>query len=202
MKIIIATHNRGKFTEICDKLKDIDSLEFLPLFGFAEHPEIEEDRDTFEGNAVKKAVETASYYGMAALADDSGLAVDALDGRPGVYSARYGGPGLDDRGRNKRLLDELRGVNNRERSAKFICVIALGLPDGTSHTASGECRGFIAEQESGGFGFGYDPVFFLPEFGKTMAELPLEIKNGISHRSRALDAAREMLERLAGGSPI
>jgi XTP/dITP diphosphohydrolase len=196
MKLVIATKNRNKIVEIKNKLHDLGHVEISSLLDFVNPPEILEDGTTFEENAIKKAVTIARYSDLPVMADDSGLVVDILGGEPGVRSARYGGPGLDDTGRNKLLLKRLAGIPVDRRSARFVCVIALALPDGTCRTVEGTCEGLIIEEMRGAAGFGYDPLFLIPELAKTMAELTLEEKNRISHRARALDLAKEILKRM------
>jgi len=149
-----------------------------------------EDGDTFEANAVKKAREAARAAGCDALADDSGLCVAALDGAPGVYSARYAGEHATDEENNAKLLAALDGVEDRR--AKFVSVVALASGDAVT-TARGEVEGVIAHAPSGSGGFGYDPLFFVPELGQTFAEIPAEVKNTLSHRARALAALRDKL---------
>jgi XTP/dITP diphosphohydrolase len=194
MKLVLATTNRNKVLEIKDKFSGIGSLEILSLSSpeFSGAPEIVEDGLTFEENALKKAMAIAAFTGLVSMADDSGLCVDALDGRPGIYSARYGGEGATDRDRYLKLLDEMKGIG--KRSARFVCAIAIAFPGGESRVVTGECGGIIAREPAGEKGFGYDPVFFLPEYGKTMAELPLEEKNRISHRALALEKAARIFE--------
>jgi XTP/dITP diphosphohydrolase len=196
MKLVIATNNRNKIREIKDKFADISGLELVPLNDFPDPPLVIEDGSSFRENAYKKAREIASYAGTPSMADDSGLAVDALQGRPGIYSARYGGESANDAERNRMILEEMRGVPVERRGARFICVIAIVFPDGRSFFAEGSCEGVIAETMKGSHGFGYDPIFYLPGHGKTMAELPLNEKNRISHRAKALEAAREILIKL------
>lgn len=196
MKLVIATNNQNKIREIRDKFATLPEIEILTPADFPHPPEVVEDGSTFKENALKKARALAEYTGLASLADDSGLAVDALDGRPGVFSARYGGDTADDAARNRMILDEMRGIPEGRRSARFICAIAIALPGRESLIAEGSCEGIIAEGMRGDGGFGYDPIFYLPEFGRTMAELSLEEKNRISHRARALDAARELIRGL------
>ncbi|MBC7257111.1 MAG: RdgB/HAM1 family non-canonical purine NTP pyrophosphatase, partial [Chloroflexi bacterium] len=161
---------------------------------------VEETGHTFEENALLKARFYAAETGLLTLADDSGLEVEALGGAPGVHTARYGGEGLSDRERYERLLRALEGVPREGRRARFRCVIALAWPDGRAETAEGICEGYIAEAPRGENGFGYDPIFYLPEFGATMAELPAEVKNRISHRARASQGIRRVLERLLASS--
>lgn len=197
MKLVIATGNKNKIHEIKAKFSMADHLEIIPLTEFQGVPEIIEDQDTFSGNAMKKARAIRDFTGLPSMADDSGLEVDSLNGEPGVYSARYGGQGLTDIERYLLLLEKLRDVPEEKRRARFVCSIAIALPDGREFAAEGSCEGVIARVPSGENGFGYDPVFFLPEFGKTMAEITLETKNSISHRGRALDIASVIIKELA-----
>lgn len=188
-RLIIATNNAGKVKEIKAIFEGVyDEVLSLKDAGIA--LEVEEDGVTFEQNAVKKAVEAAKVSGCDALADDSGLCVDTLGGAPGVFSARYAGPHATDALNNEKLLAALE--NEENRSAKFVAVVALAKGEDVI-TAYGEVRGEIAQRPLGGGGFGYDPLFFLPELGQTFAELPAEIKNSLSHRARALFALREKL---------
>lgn len=192
MKLIIASNNAHKLTEIKAILGD-HFEEILSLREAGIDHETVEDRDTFLGNAGKKAREIAQLSGCCALADDSGLCVDALGGAPGVFSARYSGVHGDDRANNRKLLQELEQVPDEERGAHFTCAIVLARPDGTEIAAEGYFYGRIAHGESGSNGFGYDPLFYLPEYGCTSAELAPEEKNRISHRANAL---RKLLEAL------
>ncbi|MBN2159895.1 MAG: XTP/dITP diphosphatase [Spirochaetes bacterium] len=196
MKLVIATNNRGKIREIRDKFSDIRGLTLVTPDSFPNPPVVVEDGNSFLENAMKKGVEIARYTNLPSMADDSGLVVDALGGRPGVHSARYGGESSTDADRNRLLLDEMKGLPPGKRGARFVCVIAIALPDGATYSAEGTCEGVIAERMTGDGGFGYDPVLYLPELGRTMAELTLEEKNLISHRAKALDAAREILLKL------
>ena len=148
-------------------------------------------------NAILKAIEASRTSGLPALADDSGLEVDALDGRPGVMSARYGGADITDRQRIDLLLSELQGVPDERRTARFRCVVAIALPTGEVYTREGVLEGRIADAPRGESGFGYDPVFLLPDRGLTLAEVSPEVKNTISHRARAVRAAADLLRRLA-----
>jgi len=161
--------------------------------------EVEEAGRSFEENAVAKATAYAPLSGLITLADDSGLEVEALGGEPGVRSARYAGEGASDGERIDYLLGKLKDVPDGERAARFVCVIAVATPEGEVELCQGECPGIIAREPRGEGGFGYDPVFYLPELGRTMAELNLEEKNRISHRGRAAQKARAILERLARG---
>ena len=196
IKLVIATGNRNKIREIQEKFAGMEWLSLVPLGDFPDPPEVIEDGRTFRENALKKASAIAAYTGLPAMADDSGLVVDALGGRPGVLSARYGGEAADDTAKNGMILEEMRGVPAELRAARFVCVIAVAFPGGKHVTAEGTCEGVITDAMKGSHGFGYDPIFFLPDRGMTMAELPLEEKNKISHRAKALEAMREILLKL------
>ena len=188
MKLLIATGNRHKFQEISAILK-FPHLSLVSLRELADIPQVVEDGATFEANAVKKAVTLARFTGLWTMADDSGLEVDALNGEPGVWSARYAGEPSDDAANNRKLLSNLKGVANRR--ARFRCVIALADPDGKARTVSGACEGSLLTAVKGVGGFGYDPLFVPDGYGQTFAELSPEIKNTISHRARALALAVE-----------
>lgn len=183
MKFVLASHNQKKLRELGDIL-GILGIEIVPLPEGA--PEPAEDGDSFEANARIKARAAAEFTGLPAIADDSGLCVDALGGAPGVYSARYA-DGTDE-GNNRKLLREMERIPDGQRQAKFVCVVACVLPDGREFTARGECGGEILRALHGNGGFGYDPLFFVPEYGCTFGELPQETKNRISHRRAALAA--------------
>ncbi len=183
-RLVIGTHNRKKAGEIVQIL-DMPGLELLTLEAFPGAPEPVEDGATFEENAIKKATELADALGMLVAADDSGLEVDALGGRPGVLSARYGGEHGNDPRNTERLLREMRDVPREERAARFRCVAALAAPGRLLTTVEGRLEGRIAEEPRGNNGFGYDPVFIVPSLGKTCAELEPEEKNLISHRGEA-----------------
>jgi len=192
-KLFVATANAGKLREIRDLLKGIE------VFGLRDLPfdiDIEEDGETFRANAFKKADVLMKRLGVPVLSDDSGLVVDALGGRPGVYSARFAGENASDEENTKKLLSELCDVADKDRSARFVCVMCLAMPDGTVHYAEGESDGVILRTPRGENGFGYDPVFYVPEFDKTFSELTLEEKNTISHRARALAKMRKIIERV------
>ena len=191
-RLLIATHNRGKKAEYARLLEGL-GLELTTLSELGITTEVEENGATYGANALLKATAYARLAGLLTLADDSGLDVDALGGAPGVLSARYAGPGADDRQRYELLLRNLTGVPEAQRTARFRCAIALAWPDGRTAVVEGTCEGRIAESPRGEHGFGYDPVFLLPEHGCTMAELPPEVKNRISHRARAAQAARPLL---------
>lgn len=195
--LVMATRNAGKIRELRDLLAGL-GIELLSLADFPDLPEIPEEGATFAENAGTKAKEVARLTHLPALADDSGLEVAALGGRPGVFSARYAqdrtSPAVPGDADNwQKLLKEMAGVPWDERQARFVCEIALALPDGRVFTARGECSGLIALEAKGEHGFGYDPVFWVPEFGRNMAELEPEVKNRLSHRAKALAALREIL---------
>jgi len=193
----MATRNPGKIRELAAILQD-SGVKLLSLADFPELPEIPEEGATFADNAAAKALAVARLTGQPALADDSGLMVDALGGAPGVFSARYAQdrtaprPPTDADNWGK-LLDELKNVPQGQRGARFVCELALAAPDGRLHRARGECAGVIALSPQGDTGFGYDPVFWVPEYGATMAQLGPEIKNTISHRAMALTAFKKLL---------
>lgn len=195
-RLLIATNNRGKVREYQELLAGLPlEITFPAEEGY--WLEVEESGETFEENACLKARAFARHSGLLTLADDSGLEVDALGGAPGVYSARYAGPGASDADRYRKLLADLAEVPEDQRSARFRCVIAVAWPDGRVETAAGACEGQIGFEPRGDYGFGYDPVFIVAgQGGKTMAELAPDVKNRISHRARAVDAVRPILERL------
>jgi len=181
--IVLATRNQGKIREFQELLKDFP-VEIRSLNDFGPIPEAVEDGETFDDNAYKKASFTAKVLGLPAIADDSGLVVDALDGAPGVYSARYAGENVTDADNIKKLLQEMMGKSDRK--AAFECVISIAVPSGPALSYEGRCDGEITTEPHGAEGFGYDPVFFYPPLGKTFAEVPLAEKNKVSHRGRAL----------------
>ena len=191
-KLLLATNNKGKVREYKSLLREIP-FEIVAPSELGITTEVDETGSSFEENARLKAATLAASSRLLTLADDSGLEVDALGGKPGVLSARYAGEGASDEDRVNYLLEKLKDVPEGERGARFRCVIAIANPDGSIHTFSGECRGVIAIRPRGSNGFGYDPVFYVPELGKTMAELAPEEKNKISHRARAAEKAREAL---------
>lgn len=193
--LILATCNEGKAKEIKNLLSDIP-LEILSLNSFNRRPSIIENSSTFAGNAVKKAETVSRFYKQASMADDSGLEVEALGGKPGVLSARYSGENATDEENNAKLLKALEGVPEKERKACFRCAIAIAIPGKKTVTVEGECRGHIALKPRGSKGFGYDPLFVYEPAGKTFAELDPETKNKISHRGRALQKARTIIEEL------
>ncbi len=197
MKVLIATKNRGKAAEFGRMFQELGH-EAVSLLEVAELPSVVEDGATFQENAVKKAVEYSRATGMVALADDSGLEVDYLHGQPGVHSARYAGPDATDEENNRRLLEALKGVPWEERGARFRCVLALASPDGRVVTAEGVCEGVITQEPQGEGGFGYDPIFFVPSLGRTMAQLSPQEKNSISHRGMALKRLRPLIPEFLG----
>ncbi len=185
MELILASKNAHKAKEMQDILGDNVILITQDAAGFGDI-EVIEDGETFEENAVKKAVEISNASGKPAIADDSGLCVDALDGNPGVRTARFAGENATDDQNISLLLSKLDGVPKDKRRAKFVCVIALAIPGEEPLTFRGECSGYILTEKRGNNGFGYDPIFFVPEYQKSMAELDGKIKNSISHRFNAL----------------
>jgi XTP/dITP diphosphohydrolase len=197
-KIILATRNEDKVREIGHILGSLP-LALLSLKDFPGVPEIAEDGATFLENARKKALTVQELTGLASLADDSGLEVEALTGRPGIMSRRFAGPGATYADNNLKLIEQMKGIPFDSRRARFVCVAALATPDGKVHLSEGELSGYIAESPRGEGGFGYDPLFYLPEYGKTVAELDAETKNVISHRAKAMGAMRKILQTLARG---
>lgn len=191
MKFVLATHNPGKLREMSAILSQF-GVEVVSPRDLGITVDVEETGTTFAENAMLKARAICAAADLPAIADDSGLCVDALNGAPGVYSARYGGEGLDDKGRYTLLLNNLRGQTTR--AAHFSCAIACAFPNGDELTAEGRCDGTIAFAPMGEGGFGYDPVFFVPEKAKTFGQLTAEEKSGISHRGRAL---ADFVEKLA-----
>lgn len=195
-RLVLATQNKNKLREVSEILSPL-GYEVISMSdaGLADM-DVVEDGDTFEANALKKAKEIYAHVKCPVLADDSGLMVDALNGAPGVFSARYSGEGATAAKNNEKLLDALQGLSEAKRSAKFVCVMAYIDEQGEAYVARGEAHGRILEALSGEGGFGYDPLFFVPELGKTYAELAAAEKNKISHRAKALSAIRTHLERL------
>jgi XTP/dITP diphosphohydrolase len=188
--IVLATRNKGKTREFRELLNH-PSVEIRNLDDFGPIPEVIEDGATFDDNAYKKASFTARILGYPALADDSGLCVEALDGAPGVISARYAGENASDEENVKKMLAAVKGKENR--NAAFKCVISIAVPTGATLTYEGECKGVIIDEPAGDNGFGYDPVFFFPALNKTFAQLSIEEKGRVSHRGKALqEVAREM----------
>jgi XTP/dITP diphosphohydrolase len=193
--LVIATGNPGKFSEIAAHLEGLSAL-LLPLDRVGPVKLPPESGESFQENARLKAAAVAEASGFIAVADDSGLEVDALGGRPGVLSARYAGLGASDADRNALLLQELRATPEPLRTARFRCVIAIAEPDGTVRFAEGHCEGRITQVPRGSHGFGYDPIFEIPWLGRTLAEVDPAVKNRLSHRALALREAREILEQV------
>lgn len=199
MEIVVATKNIGKINEIRKALEKID-VKVLSMDELELEIDVDEDGKTYSENAIKKAVEVAKKSGKFSLADDSGLEIDALNGRPGINSSRFAGINADDRERNLKILEMMKDVPNGKRGARFRCVMAIATPEGKTFTCEGVCEGGIAEGIRGDKGFGYDPIF-IPhlcisaglEYGKTFGELGPEIKNKISHRAKALEKAKKIL---------
>ena len=192
-RVVLATRNQGKVKEF-NRLFAGLGWEGISLAEFEGVPEVIEDGETFEANALKKAIEISTYLNLPALGDDSGLEVDALDGRPGVYSARYAGKDATDEKNWRKLLDELDDVPMERRTARFRCTIAFVVPGSEPVITTGSCEGLIAKEPKGTNGFGYDPVFYIPEMEKMMAQLLPEEKNQISHRARAMNHLLEALK--------
>lgn len=190
MQVIIASGNQGKIAEFQNLLSPF-RVEIVPMSQLPDAVNVEETGDTFKENARLKAEAISSQYNKPVIADDSGLVVDALDGRPGVISARYAGPEKDDRKNLNKVLNELSDVPKNERSARFYCVIALAVPGKETKFAAGTCEGLISESPKGEHGFGYDPIFYLPEKQMTMAEIDSNQKNQISHRAKAIKVLKE-----------
>lgn len=195
-KLLLASNNRGKLREYASLLSS-SGFELVTPADMGIDITVAETGTTFEENARLKAAALAEASGLLTLADDSGLAVDALGGEPGVYSARYAGENALDTDRNAYLLSKMHTIPAEKRTARFCCVIAIAQPGHIIATFEGTCEGFIGTEPRGTNGFGYDPVFYLPEYGKTMAELPPEIKNSISHRSIAAQKASRFLTKIA-----
>lgn len=196
MQLVLATANAGKLQEIMTILSDL-RISFLSLASLHGYIPPVESGVTYAENATAKAKAVAEISGYWALADDSGLEVEALGGQPGAHSGRYLGPTATDRERNQRILDMLRGIPLARRRACFKCVVAVVGPGGELTLFHGSCHGIIAEAPSGNGGFGYDPIFIVPDHGVTMASLPPNVKNRISHRARALEQAKPLLQRLS-----
>lgn len=200
-ELVLATRNRHKGEELAAMLGDL-GIRIRTLADFPGVPEVDEDGATCEANAVKKAIEIAQATGLPAVADDTGLEVDALGGRPGVFAARYAGEHATYEDNCRKLLQELAGVPRAKRSAKFLTVAAIALPGGEVQVAQGILEGLITEEPVGSQGFGYDPVFLVPELGKTLAELTAAEKNRISHRAKAFGKAKEILRSMQSESIV
>ncbi len=194
-EIVLASGNKGKIAEF-QRLLDGMQIQVHSMKEYPQIGEIVEDGTTFAENALKKARAVCNATGKPALADDSGLMVDYLDGAPGIYSARFAGDGHDDAANNQKVLDLLQGVPDAQRGAQFFCAIAIVLPDGREYTVDGFCRGTLLHTLQGEGGFGYDPLFYVETLGKTFAELSMEEKNAISHRGMANRKAVEIIRSL------
>jgi XTP/dITP diphosphohydrolase len=194
-ELVLATRNRNKVIELVALLGDL-GIKIRTLDEFPDAPEVVEDGDSCEANAVKKARAIAEYTGLPAVADDTGLEVDALGGRPGVYAARYAGEDATYDDNCRKLLRELTGVPREQRTARFLTVAVIALPSNGIRVAQGTLEGVISEEASGTLGFGYDPVFLIPELGKTLAQLSVEQKNTISHRAKAFTRATDLLRKM------
>jgi XTP/dITP diphosphohydrolase len=191
-KLVLASSNPGKISELRALLETLNIM-VVSLEDYPNLPEVKEDGATFTENAIKKARAVAVATGLPALADDSGLEVDCLDGAPGVFSARFAGKSGNDQANNEKLLRLLAGVPLEKRTARFRCVVAIATPTGQVCTVEGVCEGIITTKPRGEMGFGYDPLFFVPGLGKTFAELVPAVKNRISHRARALAQIRQII---------
>ncbi len=194
-ELVLATRNRHKVEELIALLGDL-GITIHTLDEFPDAPDVIEDGDTCEANAVKKARAIAEFTGLPAVADDTGLEVDAIGGRPGVYAARYAGEDATYEDNCRKLLRELMGVPREQRTARFLTVAAVALPSDGVRTTQGILQGMIAEEASGTLGFGYDPVFLIPELGKTLAQLSADQKNTVSHRAKAFTQAKDLLREM------
>ncbi len=198
MKLLIASNNKNKILEIENKFSDIEEIELISLNSIKDAPHVEETGSTFEENALLKAKIISEHTGMAVMSDDSGLEIKALKGKPGVYSARYGGENLSDHEKNLLILKEMKKFTTK-RKARFVCVIALYIPGDAAYFAEAICEGEISAEPAGNMGFGYDPIFYLPPLKKTMAQLTMDEKNRISHRAIALEKAKKILKGIVNG---
>lgn len=195
MKLILASNNEGKIREFSQILGEI-GIEVVSLKQMGLDIDVVEDKETFIENAIKKATEICAICNEPVIADDSGLAVDYLDGAPGVYSARFSAPNPTTEKNIQKLLRMLEGVSYDKRTARFICTLALAFPDGRLITTSGESEGYIIEELRGDSGFGFDPIFFSPELNMTFAQAPADVKNEVSHRGRAIRNLRDELKSI------
>ena len=193
MKVVLASQNKHKWEEIRKITEKLD-IQLIMESDLGMCIEVEETGTTFEENSFQKAEAVMKATGLPALADDSGISVEALNGAPGVYSARYGTPDLDDHGRMELLRRNMENVPDGQRQAKYVCVITMVTPEGKTIQARGEVHGLITRETAGNGGFGYDPIFYYPPFGKTLAEVPAEDKNRISHRAQALNLFYDKLK--------
>ncbi len=193
-ELLVATTNLGKLREIKGLLNDLD-IKITSLADYPDCPEIIEDGETFAANAIKKAATIAMYTKRLTMGEDSGIEIKALNNQPGIYSARFSGPGATDRKNNMKLLRLLRNIPDTRRQARYRCFAALVDADGIVDVVNGSCNGLITRQSKGQNGFGYDPLFLIPRYGKTFGELDPAIKSKISHRARALKKLKKSLER-------
>ena len=193
MKVVLASQNQHKWEEIRKITEKLD-IQLIMESDLGMCIEVEETGTTFEENSFQKAEAVMKATGLPALADDSGISVEALNGAPGVYSARYGTPDLDDHGRMELLRKNMENVPDGQRQAKYVCVITMVTPEGETIQARGEVHGLITREPAGNGGFGYDPIFYYPPFGKTLAEVPAEDKNRVSHRAQALNLFYDKLK--------
>jgi XTP/dITP diphosphohydrolase len=200
LEIVVATRNPGKLKEM-EAILSVDYARFLSLKDFPALPEVIEDGKTFAENALKKARTVARLTGRIAVADDSGLTVDALQGRPGIYSSRYAGENASDEDRCRKLLKEMEAVPEGERAGAFVCAAAVASPGEEGDVVEARWPGTIAFAPRGANGFGYDPIFFIPEMNKTVAELAPAVKNKISHRARALEMLKRLLSKYLSPEP-
>lgn len=191
--IVLATNNKNKIAEFENILRDFE-VEIRSISDFGSIPPAIEDGQTFEENAYKKAFHTAKVLGLPAIADDSGLVVSALNGEPGVFSARYAGENSNDGENTHKLLEKMKG--QKDRRAYFKCVLSIAVPSGPALTYEGQCDGIIIDEKRGQLGFGYDPVFFFEDYGKTFAELSMQEKNAISHRGKALAEFKSEIKKV------
>ncbi|MFY9174360.1 MAG: XTP/dITP diphosphatase [Peptococcia bacterium] len=201
--LLIASRNQGKAQEVADLLNELSlSIQILTMADFPHLAEVEETGSTFEENAALKAVYAAKETGLITLGDDSGLEVDSLNGQPGVYSSRFAGEPTDDQRNNSKLLTMLQGVPPEERTARFVCALALAVPQDSGlpeiFYATGYCEGVILEEQRGDGGFGYDPLFYVPQLQKTFAQLNPEEKNLLSHRGKAMQKMAKKLCQIMG----
>jgi XTP/dITP diphosphohydrolase len=195
MKIVLATKNRNKLIEMQRMFSTLD-IELLSLYAFPDCTDVEEDGKTFRANAIKKAFHVFRFTGYPSIADDSGLEVNALGGAPGVYSARYAGENADDQDNVRKLLKELKSFKQDQRKARFVCCIAIVLPDGKQRTFTGYVNGLIGKKQRGLKGFGYDPVFYPEGFDRTFAEMKGSEKDSLSHRGKAIRKLHAFLHKI------
>lgn len=195
VEIVIATKNKHKIKEIKNILGE-KKFKILSLNNFINIPEILEDGTSYKENAVKKAEIISKITNKITLSDDSGIEIEYLNWKPGIYSSRFLGENATDKERNEEILKLLEKIPDNKRKARYVCIVAVSLPGGITKTFEGKCIGRISHKAKGKYGFGYDPIFFVPAYNKNMAELPLSVKNRISHRARALNKAKKILEKL------